>query len=137
MPKKPAPFNAKQILFVRMVVNGHKRKEILKEVFGLDVDTADQKAINAADGAMKRWRHHPDYDPTWKDEMRKALREITPDAINVFKEQLKAAKEPWLQNKAANDIMTHGKPLIYGDEDKAVRVQIEGLPDLGTPDTEE
>ena len=43
-------------------------------------------------------------------------------------------KDDWLQNKAANDLLNYGKQQIYGDEEKTVHVQIDGMPDIGSPD---
>ena len=54
--------------------------------------------------------------------------------VKVIKKQLRNEDQPWLQNKAANDLLNYGKSQIYGDEERTVHVQIDGLPDIGSPD---
>jgi hypothetical protein len=127
------PLNAKQELFIRMVARGETRRDILKTVFGLDIDTDPPNKINAADQTMHRWRSRPEFESIWKDEVKKVLYACTGEAVKVIKSQL-CGDIPWLQNKAANDLLNYGKSQIYGDEERAVHVMIEGMPDLGSPD---
>ena len=42
--------------------------------------------------------------------------------------------DQWLGNKAANDLLAFGKSRIFGEEDRAVTVKVEGMPELGSPD---
>ena len=134
MPRPRQPMNAKQELFVRMTARGEPRKDILKAVFDLDVDTAPQNEIHAADARMSRWRSHPEFEPIWKDEVRKILYGCTSEAIQTIRGQMRVKDQPWLQNKAANDLLNYGKGQIYGDEERSINVKIEGLPDIGSPD---
>lgn len=131
---KPTKYNAQQELFVRMEARGESRKDIMKAVFDIDISTASEKDIHNADCKMSRWRDFPCYEATWKDEVKKVLYSCTGEAVKVIKRQLRNDDVPWLQNKAANDLLNYGKNQIYGDEERAVRVQIEGLPDIGSPD---
>jgi len=137
MPKGKQPLSSDQERFVRMSAQGKSRAEILQAVFGIDIETASENTIHAADNKMSRWRKHPDFESTWKDEVRQILYGCTAEAVQVIKGQLRSGDLPWLQNKAANDLLNYGKSQIYGDEEKAVHVKIEGMPDLGTPDQEE
>ena len=59
----------------------------------------------------------------------------TAEAVQVIKGQLRS-DQGWLQNKAANDLLNYGKAQIFGDEERTVHVQIDGLPDIGSPDEE-
>lgn len=133
MPKSKQPLTGDQELFVRMSAQGKSRTEILKAVFNLDVNTAPVNEIHNADNKMSRWRKHPDFESTWKDEIRQILYGCTAEAVQVIKGQLRS-DQGWLQNKAANDLLNYGKSQIYGDEEKTVHVQIDGLPDIGSPD---
>ena len=128
--------NSDQEKFIRMSAQGKSRAEILKEVFHLDMATASDNEIHSADTKMSRWRRHPDYERTWKDEVKDILFGCTAEAVQVIKGQLVRADLPWLQNKAANDLLNYGKQQIFGDDDKAVTVKIEGMPELGTPDAD-
>ena len=136
MPKEIQPLTSQQEQFVRMSAQGKSRAEIMQAVFGLDVETASKNELHAADNKMSRWRRHPDFEATWKDEVRSILYGCTAEAVQVIKSQLRS-DQGWLQNKAANDLLNYGKSQIYGDEEKTVHVQIEGLPDIGSPEEAE
>ena len=134
MPRpKPTKYNAQQERFVRMEARGESRKDIMMEVFGIDIETASEKDIHNADCKMSRWRYFPCYEAVWKDEVRRVLYKCSGEAINTIKSQMRQ-EDGWLRNKAANDLLNYGKQQIYGDEEKTVHVQIEGMPDIGSPD---
>ena len=136
MPKARQPLNAKQELFIRMTARGEPRADILKAVFDLDVATAPANEIHAADSKMSRGRSLPEFEGIWKDEVKQVLYGCTSEAVKVIRKQLRSDDVPWLQNKAANDLLNYGKNQIYGDEERTVHVQIEGLPDIGSPEEE-
>jgi hypothetical protein len=120
-----------------MSARGEDWRDILKEVFDLDYDTADPKKINAAKQTAHRWRKRPDFDEIWKDEIKKIMYKTTGKALKVINRQLDNEDVPWLQNKAANDLLAFGKLQLFADEDKTVTVKIEGAPEIGSPDGEE
>ena len=131
---KPTRYTAQQELFVRMEARGESREDIMKAVFDIDLQTAPANIIHNADSKMSRWRQYPFYESTWKDEVKRVLYASTGEAVKVIKKQLRNENLPWLQNKAANDLLNYGKSQIYGDEERTVHVQIDGLPDIGSPD---
>lgn len=133
MPKNRQPLTADQERFIRMSAQGKGRQEILKAIFGLDIETSPDNEIHNADNKMSRWRKLPEFEQIWKDEVRQILYGCTAEAVQVIKGQLRS-DQGWLQNKAANDLLNYGKGQIYGDEERTVHVQIEGLPDIGSPD---
>ena len=135
MPKNRQPLTADQERFIRMSAQGKGRQEILKAIFGLDIETSPDNEIHNADNKMSRWRKLPEFEQIWKDEVRQILYGCTAEAVQVIKGQLRS-DQGWLQNKAANDLLNYGKGQIYGDEERTVHVQIEGLPDIGSPDDE-
>lgn len=135
MPRPRQPLNAKQELFIRMTARAEPRRDILKAVFDIDVDTAPANEIHNADCKMSRWRSLPEFEGIWKDEVKKVLYACTSEAVQVIKGQLRS-DQGWLQNKAANDLLNYGKQQIYGDEERTVHVQIEGMPDIGSPEDE-
>jgi hypothetical protein len=137
MPKARQPLNAKQELFIRMTARAESRKDIMKAVFDLDIDTAPANEIHNADCKMSRWRSLPEFEGIWKDEIKKVLYAYSGEAMKVIGQQMRSKDIPWLQNKAANDLLNYGKGQIYGDEERTVHVQIEGLPDIGSPDDQE
>lgn len=54
-------------------------------------------------------------------------------AYNKLAEQVDC-DQPWLANKAANDVIQHSKQMLTGMDDGTVVVKVEGMPELGTPD---
>ena len=134
MPQRGQPkATTKQDMFVRMEARGESRPDILREVFGLDVGTSEQRLIQNADVQMCRWRRKPWYDEIWKDEVRKISIAMSAEALKKIKSQIRD-DNGWLANKAANDSLTFAKPLIWGEDDKALTVKIEGMPEIGSPD---
>ena len=133
MPKGKQPMTSDQELFTRMSAQGCSRADILRKVFGLDLETSPENVIHNADCKMSNWRKHPDFETVWKDEVRSILYGCTSEAIQTIRKQMRE-KDDWLQNKAANDLLNYGKAQIYGDEEKTVHVQIDGMPDIGSPD---
>ena len=134
MPKHRQPLTGQQELFIRLSAQGKNRPEILKAVFNVDIETAPENTIHALDQKMTRWRKLPEFESIWKDEVKNILYGCTSEAVQVIKGQLKQKDQPWLQNKAANDLLNYGKSQIYGDEERTVHVQIAGMPDIGSPD---
>ena len=123
----------KQDLFVRLEAQGAGRPEILLQVFGLDVETADPRLVNNADVQMYRWRRKPWYDDIWKDEIKRISIAMSSEALKKIKAQIRD-DNGWLANKAANDSLAFAKPLIWGEDEKALTVRVEGMPEIGSPD---
>ena len=138
MPFTQKPLTAQQEKFIRLSAQGKSRPELMMELFGIDVHDPEQiMAVRAADAKMTRWRKRPEFETVWKDEVRNVLYGCTSEAIQVIRKQMKSEDQPWLQNKAANDVLNYGKSQIYGDEEKTVNVKIEGMPEIGSPDKAE
>lgn len=134
--KEPLP--APGVKMALLAAQGADRAELLREVFGLDPRKSDHAAINRADVQMNRWRKHPEYDKIFAEEVKRTVRGLTGRAIKVIMHQLEKEKVPWLQNKAANDILGMGRASIFGEEENVIKVQFEGqIPDIGSPDQEE
>ncbi|MBP1555588.1 MAG: hypothetical protein J6U30_05875 [Oscillospiraceae bacterium] len=133
MPKNKQPLTAQQELFIRLSAQGKTRPEVLREVFHIEPSEMTKEELAKYDMRMTRWRKRPEFETIWKDEVRSILFGCTAKAIQVINSQMDE-DIPWLRNKAANDLMNYGKSQLYGDEEKAVHVKIEGMPDIGSPD---
>lgn len=129
VPEDRLPANVKK--FIQMEAQGCQRPEILKEVFGI-TDIHDN-AVHAADCKMSRWRKHPLYHQVWDEEIKKQDYIMMSRARAKLRNQLESSNE-WLVNKAANDIIAQGNRHIYGEDEKALHVKIEGMPEIGSPD---
>ena len=120
--------------FIRMEARGESADDILREVFGLDPLTCDVKEKNRAYQQMFRWRHRPDAKAIWEDELGSTVRRRLPGALTKIIQQIDGSND-WLANKAANDIVLLAKTIgIVKSDETALKVQIEGMPELGNPD---
>lgn len=137
MPKNPQPLNGQQERFIRMSAQGCTRKEIMREVFNIDLDISTEAEIHAADQRMSRWRKRPEFETVWKDEIRNILIASTGRAYRRLNAQIDAEDQPWLANKAANDVLNHGKQMIFGADENTVTVHVAGMPEIGSPDQPE
>ena len=129
--------NAKIENFIRMEARGESHDDVLKEIFGLDPKRATKEEKNKASQQMWRWRHRPDAQAIWDDEMKARVRRCVPRAVNLLESQIGSRKE-WVANKAANDVVNLAKQTgIFVGEEKAVSIRIEGMPEIGSPDDPE
>ena len=122
--------------FIRMEARGESHDAILREIFGLGPDD-DPKEIHNADCKMSRWRHRDDAQAIWDDEMKARVRRCVPRAVGRLEKQIDNEND-WVANKAANDVVNLAKTTgIFQSEEKAINVQITGMPEIGSPDDEE
>ena len=131
------PLNSRARRYAQMKAQACSRAEILQEMFGLDLSDpeVDQKAVWAADKQCQRWRDHPGFDDAFETEINRILRAAAAPALQVLMEQVKSTStEPYLRNKAANDVMQHRRTALKSEDDSAITIKLEGMPELGTPD---
>lgn len=134
MSRPTGPMTARIEGFIRAEARGEPADDILREFFGLDPDNCDPKEKNRAYQQMYRWRHRPDADAIWQDELKATVKRRVPAAINRLLAQVNSNTE-WLANKAANDIMTlAGRTGVVRNEETAMQIKIEGMPEIGSPD---
>ena len=133
IPKDKVPVKLDK--FIRMEANSCSREEKLREVFGI-TDMTDKRACNNADAQMSRWRKHPLYDEIWKDELKKQDYSDFSLARQVLRRSMKDQKDKWLAMQSAINIMNNSGRKIYGNEENTVTVNIQGMPDIGSPDDE-
>ena len=135
MPRPLAPMTARIENFIRAEARGEPHDKILEEFLGITKDSTPQER-NRAEQQLYRWRHRPDADAIWQDELKATVRRHVPFAIGKIKNQVNSDTE-WLANKAANDVIVlAGKIGVIKNEETALQVQIQGLPDIGSPDQE-
>ena len=133
MSRPFGPMTAQIENFIRMEARGEPHDKILEELFGPDYVT-DKVKKNAAESKMTRWRHRPDAQAIWDDEMKARVRRRVPAAIERLERQLDNSND-WIVNKAANDYINLAKTTgIFQSEERAINVRIEGMPDIGSPD---
>ena len=133
MARPLSPMTAKIENFIRAEARGEPHDKILREQFGID-ENSDPKDKAKAEQYMWRWRHRPDADAIWQDELRSVVRRHVPASIGRIQKQIDSNTD-WLANKAANDVITLASRLgVIRTEDSVTKVEITGMPDLGSPD---
>lgn len=125
-----AELTVEQDQFVRMEANGISGPDIIKALWGT---SPGDPGYHALECKLSRWRKHPKYEETWKDEVRK---QDFGDYVKARKTLRKSMddSDKWLALQSAVNVLNNSGKRIYAGEDSAVTVRIEGMPDLGTPD---
>ena len=137
MARPTGPITARIENFIRMEARGECADDILREIFHLDPENCDPKEKNKAYQQMYRWRHRPDAEAIWADELKAVVRRCVPNAAKRIQHQVDSGTE-WLANKAANDVITLASRIgVIKTEETAINVQVTGMPDLGSPDQPE
>ena len=134
MARPLAPMTARIENFIRMEARGECADDILRQIFNIDPENCDEAVKQRAYQQMYRWRHRPDADAIWQDELKAVVRRCVPNAAIRIRNQINSETE-WLANKAANDVLTlAGRIGVVKNEETALTVQVTGMPDIGSPD---
>ena len=133
MARPYGPMTAKIENFIRAEARGEPHDKILREQFGID-ENSSPKDKARAEQYMFRWRHRPDADAIWQDELKATVKRRVPAAIGKINKQIESDTE-WLANKAANDVLTLASRIgAIKTEETAMKIEIQGLPEIGSPD---
>ena len=119
---------------VKMDARKASRKEIFKEIFGLDIDNITERQKNNIDSQICRWRKRDDYHAEWLKAFKNQWSDILADAVNVVQEGLHDDSLPWRRTQHANLALAYGTKILVGEEERTMTVKVEGLPDIGSPD---
>lgn len=118
-----------------MEANCCSREEKLRDIYGIDINTATKQDIHNADCCMSRDRKSPMYEKAWKEEQRSWDFSDYSLARKVFRANMRQEKDPWLALNSAINALSNAGKRIFRDEDSTVTVKIEGnLPEIGSPD---
>lgn len=120
--------------FMKLEVRNASRPEIFRELFGVNVSDLSDKEANKYDAKIYRWRHHDEYQKEWISAFKQSWGPIMAKALAVVDEGLDDNSLPWRKTQHANLALAYGTKLIVGEEERTVHVQIEGMPDIGSPD---
>ena len=123
--------NAEQVMIAQSMAAGHSEDEILKIYWGITKSSTPQEKQKAR-RELHKTQDLPGFLDCYKSEVKRLYTPVYSKALAKIAEQIDS-NLPWLANKAANDILTR-VPTLIGDDDNTIRVQIEGMPELGTPD---
>ena len=131
-----AGFTPEMKEWMQYVVRNASRQEILEKVFHVaSEDLGKEEVVHKYDCKMSRWRQHPDYHKEWMAAFKSSWSGILAEAMSVVQEGLHDDSLPWRKTQHANLALAYGTKLIVGEEERTVHVQIEGMPDIGSPDS--
>lgn len=120
---------------------------VMRRAEGWDIEKIALFAYDCTDGnggtdPMKLMAHkadvrkhlrNPKVQAAYKEILKEFMAEFIGPAIKKLGEQVND-EQGWLANKAANDVITRFLAPVVGEEENKIVVQIEGMPELGTPD---
>lgn len=128
--KRPGFLQGWQINVAEYMFRGFTDDEIIREIWP---EKTEKKQIHAAKSRLRNLRKNEDFQEYYRTLIAEwSLRHVG-RALTKLSDQIDS-NQPWLANKAANDILQQSKVLTTGMDDGTVVVRVEGMPDLGTPD---
>ena len=134
MPRSKKPMTIDQQRFVRMQANGMQFPEIIKEIWGKTKEDTDPKEYHNLECKLSNWRKHPQYDEIWRDEVGKWDYSDYSISRRTLRKSMTQEKDAWLAMQAAVNVMSNVGKRIYGEDQNTVTVNINGMPDIGSPD---
>ena len=125
--------NAWQIKVAEYTFYGKSDEQIAKELFFSNGEPTSKEMARAKDRIrrLKKTKNFIDY---YKSIITEWTVHNVGRALNKLSDQIDA-NEPWLANKAANDVLTRGMPLFASEDANTIKVEVSGMPTLGTPDS--
>ena len=126
--RRPGFITGWQINAADMMFRGFSDEEIAIELW----ETPPEK-MRAAKERLSRLRKDEKFQEYYRTLIQEWSFHHVGKAYNKLVEQIDS-DQPWLANKAANDVLTQSKQLITGMDDNSIVVRVEGMPELGTPD---
>ena len=120
--------------WIALVVMNASRREIFEKVFHVNIDELSSHEQNKYDVKMWRLRKHPEYHNEWLKAFKERWGGLMAEAVGVLEEGLHDEQLPWRRTQHANLALAYGTKLIVGEEERAIHVKVEGMPDIGSPD---
>lgn len=123
-----------------MMFQGYTDDQIIEKVLLPRGTTMKDLTNNQKQGKRDRLRRLRK-DPIFREYYKSLITEwsvhnVGP-ALNKLSEQMMTAKEPWLVNKAINDILNRALPAFESEDANTVKVEIVGMPELGSPESDD
>lgn len=119
-----------QINVAEMMFRGCTDDEICEEIFG--VGKEDEKALRNAKEKLRRLRRNEKFHEYYRTIITEWTVHNVGKALTKIADQMDD-KNPWIVNKACNDILNQSK-VFTGNDENTVLVKVEGMPEIGTPD---
>lgn len=128
--RRPGFLQGWQLNAADMMFRGCTDEEMVRAIWP---EKTTDKQINAAKQRLRNLRRGEKFQEYYRSLVTEWSVHHVGRAYNKLAEQIDS-NQPWLANKAANDVLTHSKQMLTGMDDGTVVVKVEGMPELGTPD---
>lgn len=128
--RRPGFLQGWQINVAEYMFRGFTDEEIIREIWP-NKETPNQ--IRAAKQRLRNLRRDEKFQEFYRSLVTEWSIHHVGKALSKLSEQIDS-DQPWLANKAANDVLLQSKQLTTGMDDGTVVVKVEGMPELGTPD---
>lgn len=118
-----------QMKAAEMMFRGMSDKEIAKELFRTG---DDEKKITNGRSRLNKLRKNEEFQEFYRTLITEWSTHNIGRALTRLSSQIDD-KNPWVANKAANDILSQSKKFMTGNDENSVVVKFEGMPELGEP----
>jgi len=118
-----------QINAAEMMFRGCTDEEIARELFKTG---NDEKKIRNGKDRLRRLRRNEKFQEYYRTIITEWSVHNVGRALSKIAQQIDDPS-PWVANKAANDILNQSKRIITGNDENAISIKFEGMPELGEP----
>lgn len=138
--RRPGMLQGWQMDAALMMFQGYTDDQIIEKILlprgsTMHELTRSQKAYKR--DRLRRLRKDPIFREYYKSLITEwSVHNVGP-ALNKLSEQMMTAKEPWLVNKAINDILNRALPAFESEDANTIKVEIVGMPELGSPESDD
>lgn len=123
-----------QIDVADYMFQGKSDEEIIRLVW-YDREEPDKRQIANGRNRLRTLRNNPKFQEYYKSIITEWSVRNVGKAMNKLAAQIDCG-QAWLENKAANDVLTHAKKMVLGEDENTIHVHVEGMPEIGSPDAE-
>ena len=127
-----------EITICNLVFQGYDNDYILEHVFNIynDDGTVDEKKRKYYKGKITKFLKTEKFIQYYRTIVTEYSVHGYGKAVNKLFDQINCGT-PWLENKAANDVLTRFGNAVMGESENTITVKVEGMPELGTPENSE
>lgn len=122
-----------QLRIAEYLFLGKTEQEVVEMIWGVTKD--DPHWRRYAD-KIRRLRKTQKYEEYYNSQVALARRRGYGRALNRLLGMVDDPN-PWVALQASNSVLSHTEKAVISEEENTVTVKIEGLPALGTPESEE
>lgn len=129
--RQPGYLSAQQICICEDTFQGKSDDWIIENRYHV-YDKNDKKAVANAKSKLRKLRKNPKFIEYYNSIVTEFRVHGYGKAMNKMVDLIDN-DNPWLALQAAVNVVSKTEKIVTGDEENAVTVKIEGLPELGTP----